>query len=374
MKQILSYYILLLPLFTGLAQGTNEFQIKSVEEVNISKNILLEEFTGVWCGCCPKGHIVVESILEDHPGVIPVLIHSGSAEEPMATHDGDQLSVDLNVWFPSASIDRYVFDGMETSLFSETYWQEMVTERLKQTIKAEVSIEKSFDNSTRQLELTVTVEFIKAEKGDFRFNAYILEDNLIFDQANNYDADPSHPDLFGRGDPIVGYVHDHVLRKMLDGPYGITPDDGSGIPETVRAGEVYTHSFTTTLDPDFKIEDIQLVAYIMDYDDQYGSEVLNAVSMPLLSTSVGSKEVDETFLVYPNPSTGTFNVIYGSVSPDKIWLAVRNLQGQILYQQEWNKGVGEQFVSFSLDMLADGIYFLELSDGDGVRYERVVVH
>jgi len=29
------------------------FETKSVDEVIIPKSILLEEFTGVWCGCCP---------------------------------------------------------------------------------------------------------------------------------------------------------------------------------------------------------------------------------------------------------------------------------------------------------------------------------
>ena len=89
--------------------------------------------------------------------------------------------------------------------------------------------------------------FITGGKGDFRFNAYLLEDNLIHNQENSMNDDISYPDLFGRGDPILGYVHDHVLRKMLGGPYGINPGGGDGIPLNVTPGQTYSYTFSTFL-------------------------------------------------------------------------------------------------------------------------------
>ena len=51
------------------------FFISSVIAVPQQKVVLLEEFTGVYCYTCPLGHLVADSIIEDHS-----ILDEGSAE------------------------------------------------------------------------------------------------------------------------------------------------------------------------------------------------------------------------------------------------------------------------------------------------------
>ena len=186
----------------------------------------------------------MRNILKDHSNVIPVMIHGGDTAEPMGTIGGDQLISSLDVWFPSATIDRFKYPGNENIVNVDTIWDDLILSRQDDNTYNQVDIEKSYDPNSRELEITLIIKFTKAQKGNFRLNAYLTENNLIFDQENCLNEDPEYPDLFGRGDPIVGYVHDFVLRDMLGGTYGIIPDGASAIPLNVLAGQTYSiHHF-----------------------------------------------------------------------------------------------------------------------------------
>ena len=356
--------------------GLSLFAQKSDAVISVqgsTRNILFEEFTGTWCGCCPRGHVRLKKILEDHYNVIPVMIHSGDDDEPMHIVDGDQLAFDLDAWFPSATIDRLKFPDNDFAQLADSDWEDMILSRLEHSPFADVLLEKSYDSESGSLTVTVTVIFITGGKGDFRFNAYLLEDNLIHNQENSMNDDISYPDLFGRGDPILGYVHDHVLRKMLGGPYGINPGGGDGIPLNVTPGQTYSYTFSTFLNVNFKLENIHLVGYVMEYDGPHDSEVLNAATMQLIETSVRYVSEGNLLKVYPNPNNGEFNIIYETVKPEVVTIVVRNLQSQNLYQQVWSKNAGKGFISLKLDDLPIGIYFLELASGGRLSYQKIVV-
>ena len=202
---------------------------------------------------------------------------------------------------------------------------------------------------------------------------YLTENNLIFDQENCLNEDPEYPDLFGRGDPIVGYVHDFVLRDMLGGTYGIIPDGASAIPLNVLAGQTYSYTFSTRLLEKYKPSDIHLVGYIMDYKGPLDSEILNAATCPLLETSVPYSKDQSLLKVYPNPNSGKFNIIFDTYQQGKVDVLVWNLQSQLVYRQIWYKDAGKGFLTITLDNLPTGIYFLELNTGEGISYQKIVV-
>lgn len=50
---------------------------------SFTKKVLLEEFTGAWCGWCVDGHLRVEQMMAATPNrIIPVMVHSGDGMEP----------------------------------------------------------------------------------------------------------------------------------------------------------------------------------------------------------------------------------------------------------------------------------------------------
>lgn len=270
--------------------------------------VLFEEFTGAWCGWCPRGNLILEELVDEYDRIIPVAIHSGPGFDPMRTDAGDLLTEDLLVWYPTAAIDRYRFDGYATPPVPDSDWREKLLERLQTPPQVSITLDHTYQPATRELTITVSTTFLEGLKGDFSFNAYLIEDEVsggeIFDQKNYYNENPDYPDLFGRGNPISGYIHRHVLRKMLGGSYGVNPAGDLHIPETVSKGANYQYSFETVLDERFDATRIFLVVYLMITREGGDAEVLNAATGPLLSTSSKEQAMDNRWNLYPNPSEG----------------------------------------------------------------------
>lgn len=74
--------------------------------VDFTKKVVLEEFTGEWCGWCPEGAEVMKQNLTAHPNTVIGI----------AVHDGDPMEIpSFNSWiktltavggFPMGSVDR----------------------------------------------------------------------------------------------------------------------------------------------------------------------------------------------------------------------------------------------------------------------------
>src|SRR4051812_35948630 len=61
-----------------------------------SRHVLLEEFTGSWCGWCPRGIVAINQLEQTAPGkVIPVAIHISSSPDPMENAQGDSLAAGI---------------------------------------------------------------------------------------------------------------------------------------------------------------------------------------------------------------------------------------------------------------------------------------
>ena len=48
-----------------------------------NKNVVLEEFTGIYCGYCPQGHAIAQGIYDQHPDdVVLIAVHTGNFANP----------------------------------------------------------------------------------------------------------------------------------------------------------------------------------------------------------------------------------------------------------------------------------------------------
>jgi len=110
---------------------------------------------------------------------------------------------------------------------------------------------------------------LSAVTGDYRLNLYITEDSIVgsgagYDQHNYYSSQTSGGSAWsgspyvGMADPIVGWSHNHVLRKAVGGAWGTT----GIIPVTVAAGSNYTHTYTFTLPNTWREDYIDLVGMV----------------------------------------------------------------------------------------------------------------
>ena len=89
-----------------------------------ARKVLIEEFTGTWCGYCPDGHLVVDDIISNGYNIAAVMIHSGSSD-PMEIPDGAAIDTYFDVTgYPGAMIDRTLFSGQDKLPHSRGAWRE----------------------------------------------------------------------------------------------------------------------------------------------------------------------------------------------------------------------------------------------------------
>jgi hypothetical protein len=95
----------------------------------------------------------------------------------------------------------------------------------------------------------------------------LVESNLIYDQANyfNYVEDSY---FYNLGNPIENYSHQDVLRKSITNISG-------NVLEVIQPLTDYKFNFNVELNPDFVVENLAIVAIVVDSNNnainsQYG--------------------------------------------------------------------------------------------------------
>ncbi len=216
-----------------------------------TKNIVLEEFTGIHCGYCPDGHTVANTIYNNNPGkVILINIHSGSfanaatGEQDLKTTTGTAIDAMPGMGitgYPAGTVNRTVLTGsvMSGGRGSWTGWANTIK---AQAAYCNVAVEGSVDATTRVLTYTAQVYYTaNSPVTSNSLTVMLLEDKVLGIQdnygnplynASNYNADGT-------------YNHNHVLRKGLTtGNFGIT------IP-VATAGTTFTTSGSYTIPTTF---------------------------------------------------------------------------------------------------------------------------
>jgi thiol-disulfide isomerase/thioredoxin len=323
------------------------------------KKTLIEEWTGTWCAYCIDGAVVMDD-LDDQYGedIIPVVVHDG---DPMEIDDNFRYAFTATA-YPSATIDRYDFEN-DYSYVSEELgrgaWGGAVSQQQASFTPVGIEIDFEYNASTRVVNGTVNLNYTDNSAGDARIVLMVIEDNMVgsgsdWDQANAYNDTPGHP-YYGAGNSVAGFNHRHVLRDYVEADcFGV---DGV-IPHFVEGGSTYSHDFTYEVPTSMDDGQVNIVAAVVRYiptnDSHYVGvrgqrSVLNAEQIDLVVVE-GVYEVDNSFFVFPNPTTGIVNF------SDIIEYEIYSPQGKLLL-----KGVGRRA---DLSELPTGMYIL--SNGDSV--------
>ena len=266
------------------------------------KNALLQDFTGAWCQFCPDGTAIMDDILTQDPNVIGVATHIGDA---MEISDGNSYANEYISGYPSGIVDLYKFEDQSDVEINRGLWAAKSAERHGMTVPVSVSIEsQSYDDQTRQATVTVAADFVGTVSDDLRMNLWFIENGVTgtgsgYDQVNFYNTQSGHP-YAGAGNPIVGFVHNHTLRHMAGGPWGVM----NSIPGPIVDGYTATFQFQYTI-PQFVDEtEVMLIPIVQRWDqaDVNARPFLNSAEVALqTSTAMEELKVGEVTRVYPNP-------------------------------------------------------------------------
>ncbi len=339
------------------------------------KKVLLEEFSGAKCGNCPMGSYYVDSMANKFPNLIPVSLHAYKPADAMFFNKIDTISQAYSVGAPLGAIDRVNPGGASINV-AMTYpqWNNKIVTRLAVPPSVTLSVNAGWNSLNRIITATVNGAFVSnLPAADYRIGAYIVEDSVTgtgsgYDQVNFYNSFSGSP-FFGKGDPIVGFVHRHVARAKLPTSWSLN----NLLPMSPSSGQTFNTVFSYTVPASYNEARISVVAFVWRFSSNHQTdEVLNCQDAKL---SIGSitliKELtEEDFSVFPNPAIEYFFI--RTHQAGNFSVSLTNILGKEVYQGDF-KNASEMMIP--CNHLAEGLYHLALKNQQGaLRYQRVIIN
>ena len=236
------------------AEYTINGQLFITEEINYNvvnpiNKVLIEDFTGTWCGYCPPVKLAIEQARELFPENISVV----------ATHQNDQFALPQEqeltsalgpFGLPESRINR-------TSEWIEPYDLNFIDDFINTINNLAISVDSNIENNN----LSVSIRFVSSNAlVNHKLVVYITQNGLIADQANylNYD-DTSY--FYEMGNPIENYIHNDVLVHSFTNILGDSFDDTQPFDDI-------TKTFTLDISSSgIQIDSSYIVAFIVDSDN-----------------------------------------------------------------------------------------------------------
>lgn len=248
--------------------------VLSVGDNGYEKNVVVEEFTGTWCGYCPRGIVGMEYMREHYgnDGFIGIAVHSNDAMQSSSyVNIANTFS---NSSYPSAVVDRtYYFDpAAETMEFYFLYQKRFISQ-------AGISLEASYSASDNNIKVSSVAEFaVGVEKANYKIAYALIEDQVGPYSQSNYFAGGQNGGLEGWSNKPakVSWLFDEVGRYIL-APFGI---NGS-LPDKLSPGEKYAYEATLPVNNVDDINNCHVIAMIIDADTY---QIINGVQVSLSGT------------------------------------------------------------------------------------------
>ncbi len=317
MKNILSLYVLFfLSIIVSTAQP--------------AKRIMLEEFTGTWCGGCPEGTLRGETIYSNYPQeCIQLAWHR---MDPLTIAENQSFQDRFNVSsYPTALFNRYRNQNFP---YNPLYTLWMTNYYLQRNIPAIASV--SFTNMIRNgstYSCDVNVEFYSLPESGIpiKINILLIEDSIpavgILEQTNYSST------VENGNDPLQHWKHNSVVRKAVGGTWGI----GGAVPALVTPGTVYTQPMNFTIDPTWNAAFMNAVAYVAYDQDTTSnhSQILNSEVIHLenfVSTGIQEATIGSAISIFPNPMSygQTACIAYELKESSEIEISIINAAGALV--------------------------------------------
>ncbi|MDA8595984.1 Omp28-related outer membrane protein [Flavobacteriaceae bacterium] len=225
-----------------------------VYENTFTTKVLVEDYTGAWCGYCPRIAYKLESIVQNNENVVPSAIHNG---DPMEFQ------------FEAQMRQRYNVTGFPTALFNRIHnWDESNGQIMNALVEQKglgIAMESSLGASLGLMNLSVSVaENVPYE--NLKLVVYLQRNGRAAAQVNYYNEDQTSP-AYGMGNPINEFIHDHVLLKAFTDVFG------DEIPANdLSIGQNYSRSFEINMSAyglyEENSDEFELVAFVINEDDE----------------------------------------------------------------------------------------------------------
>jgi hypothetical protein len=247
-----------------------------------TQKVILEYFSGAWCGYCPDGKFMAEEVKSKVPaGTFDYVVYH--LADQMDILDDDDIDDAFAAGYPTGMINR--LGGEASSRYTgslQTYdqynpeknnlWLITTKEVQNTTAKCGLAVDataQSGDNLTVKVKLGIGPESLPA--GSYYMTVLVYESEMTgtgtgWDQVNYFSKfgsavfGASHP-YYNLSDPIQGYVHTNSVRAVLNNNALGDKIDASA----TEAGTLTEYSFTLNTKP-FD-SDLKVAAWIWEYKE-----------------------------------------------------------------------------------------------------------
>lgn len=346
----------------------------------ITKNVLVEKYTSVYCGSCPNGAVLMSNITANNSNVIWVSHHAGFTKDGMSIERLDTLADAFTIGTPTATVDRTsISNSGNVALFMGSVASRIDTQ-LNKIAEVDVQVNGVYNPVSQVVLVTIDATFGNSvtANGDFRMNLFVVEDSVVgtggtFDQVNYFNNTSGHY-YENAGDPIIGYPHRHVVRKVPSTTWGTT----SIIPNSPVVNNIYSVSYLVYIPSDYDVSKLSFVAFVTDYDEQniYERKVLNANQSFLQDFVVNTIEtpiVIEEFSLQPNPAMTFTNLVVNSREKKVLNLSVMNTLGQTVYSKEINIQIGENMIPIDTQLFSSGMYVVSILYDNTIVSKQLII-
>lgn len=318
-----------------------------------SRRIVCEEYTGTWCGFCPRGMVGLEMMREKYgEHFIPIAVHGYDPMQIEDEADSYDAFIEMISGAPSCKVNRQ-YGG-------DPYYdiQSLFDLASNMPLDLAVDLECSWNEDATAIEaITTYLSGEGVENPKYNIVYTITESGITGYPQTNYYSEGLKGNLPGweeKSDPTFDVVYNDVARAVIGGYYGLECRY-----ESMEAMIPYIHSISIPLPSNVTNPDnIKLIAQIVDTSS---GRILNAAEATPATMGVGevsSKISDAMISVQP----GSFSVKY----PCKEGCRVRafSIDGRLLLDTPCSDG--ESFC------MPEGILIVEVSDATGILKRKKI--
>src|SRR5690606_23165134 len=261
--------------------------------------------------------------------------------------------------------------GRKSGIISYTAMNNQVVIQ-SNTIQPEVDIilaSQNYNSSTRELTATIEMTANTNLSGYYSIYLVLTESNLIYFQQGNSGAG-----CHGSNN----YVHNHVVRGMINGDFGDTINTSgswsSGVTHT------YNLSYTIPANINASNSDLNIVVYKRGGSLSSSSNIAQSKHTSVDNTSgiVNTNTIANEYELkqnYPNPFNPTTNIFFSVPKSGNVSLKFYDMLGNEVASYIDNDflAAGTYNATFDGAGLPSGVYFYTLSTSDFSETKKMIL-
>jgi hypothetical protein len=326
-----------------------------------TNNPMLEFCTGAWCQWCPCGDVIAENIQNMRPNALVIAYHgpANTSSDPMSFFNGNAIITQLGLSaYPTGVV------GRQSGVIDRGTWQGWMNVTSANEPGVSISVTKTYNTSTRQLQVTANVTSLRNIDSTVNINFVITEDHIIYPQTGNSSC-PGSPT----------WDHKFVARNMVNGSLGEQLSTGTWTNNTVKS-----KSWTTTLDNAWNAANCNFAVFVYLVGGSLSSGSLiqqtykNGVIAPVGTGNPVVIPSDYSLSQnYPNPFNPSTNIHFAIPKEANVSLKIFDITGREMASYINNDllKAGEYNVEVDASSWASGMYFYTLQTNDFTQTKKM---